>query len=315
MPENIIKDRSILNLFTREQVIANFLMLVVILLWGVSFISIKIAVTEIPPITMALIRFAIASLLLVIILRRVEPGTKVEKKDILLLSLGGMLGITLYFFFENIGVKLSTATNASLIVTTIPIIAIILELLFFPSNLSMLKVVGVGIAIVGTYLSVTANGEMEFNSKNFIGNLFMLGAMLSWALYTLVNKNLQVKYSGLFLTTYQTVIGTVCLAPLSMVEYAQWQPFSLTAFVHVLFLAICCSVICYLLYMYVLKHLDVVITTLYLNLVPVVGVVSGYLVLNESVLPIQIFGGLLTLLAILIVNWDQIIQGKKYKVI
>lgn len=311
MQENIIKARNILDYFTRQQLTANVLMLVVILLWGVSFISIKIAVTEIPPITMALIRFAIASLLLVIILGKVEPETKVNKKDIPLLSLGGILGITLYFFFENSGVKLSTATNASLIVTVIPIIAIILDVLFFHSNLSILKLAGVGIAIAGTYLSVTANGEMDLSSRHFIGNLFMLGAMLSWALYTLVNKNLQGKYSGLFLTTYQTVIGTVCLAPLSIMESKQWQVFSLTAFWHVLFLAICCSVICYLLYMYVLKHLDVVITTLYLNLVPVVGVMSGYLVLNESVLPIQIVGGLLTILAIFIVNLDQIIQGRK----
>jgi len=311
MQEETIKGRSIFDFFTREQIIANLLMIVVILLWGISFISIKIAVTEIPPITMAFIRFAIASLLLMIILRRVEPRTKVDKRDIPLLSLGGILGITLYFYFENSGVKLSTATNASLIVTVIPIIAILLDVLFFRSKISILKFVGVSIAIVGTYLSVTANGEMDFSSGDFKGNLFMLGAMLSWALYTLVNKNLQLKYSGIFLTTYQTVIGTVCLAPLSMLEYEQWKLFSLTSFWHVLFLAICCSVVCYLLYLYVLKHLDVTITTLYLNLVPVVGVVSGYLVLNERVLPIQILGGFITVLAILVVNLDQIMQGRK----
>lgn len=311
MQEETIKNRSIFDFFTREQIIANLLMIVVILLWGISFISIKIAVTEIPPITMAFIRFAIASLLLMIILRRVEPRTKVVKRDIPLLSLGGILGITLYFYFENSGVKLSTATNASLIVTVIPIIAILLDVLFFRSKISILKFVGVSIAIVGTYLSVTANGEMDFSSGGFKGNLFMLGAMLSWALYTLVNKNLQLKYSGTFLTTYQTVIGTVCLAPLTVLEYEQWKLFSLTSFWHVLFLAICCSVVCYLLYLYVLKHLDVTITTLYLNLVPVVGVVSGYLVLNERALPIQIWGGLITILAIFIVNFDQIIQGRK----
>jgi len=311
MQGKIIKCSNRRAFFAKEQIIANLLMLVVILFWGISFISIKIAVAEIPPITMAFIRFAIASLLLVIILGRVEPGTKVDKRDIPLLSLGGILGITLYFFFENIGVKLSTATNASLIVTVIPIIAIILDILFFHSKISILKLAGVGIAIVGTYLSVTANGEMNFSSINFKGNMFMLGAMLSWALFTLVNKNLQVKYSGIFLTTYQTIIGTVCLAPLSIVEYEQWKLFSLTSFLHVLFLAICCSVVCYLLYMYVLKRLGVAITTLYLNLVPVVGVVSGYLVLNEKVLSIQIFGGLITILAIFIVNLDQIIQRRK----
>lgn len=305
MQENTIKTRESISLKDNKYLMANLMMLVTIFFWGVSYVSIKITVAEVPPVTMALIRFVIASVLLIILLKKYEPNAKIAKADIPRMIIAGCLGITLYFYFQNIGVKLTTVVNASLIVTVIPILAICLDILFFGAKLSIFKLVGIAIAILGMYLSVTANGQLDFNSDNFIGNLFIVGAMLAWTFYTLVNKSLQNKYSGMCMTTYQTVIGTIGLIPLSLTEVKEWQLFSLTAMWHILFLAVCCSVVCYLLYMYALKHLDVAITTLYLNLVPVFGVISGYLVLGESVLPIQLIGGAVTLLAILVLNFER----------
>jgi len=298
------ESRGFTPILSKEQYRANLAMVAVIIIWGISYVSIKVAVIEIPPITMALIRFAIASLMLGIIIRRVEPKTKLDKSDLPKMVLGGIFGITIYFIFENIGVKLSSATNASLIVSVVPIITITLDVLFFQSRISIMKLLGVIIAMWGSYLAVTANGKVELNSTHFVGNILMIGAMLSWAFFTLVNKSLQEKYSGLFLTTYQTIFGTLCFIPLSLFEYKEWKLFSLTALGNILFQAVFCSFIGYLLYIYALKRLDVALTTIYLNLIPVVGVLSGYLILKESVLPIQLVGGLITLLAIVIINFE-----------
>ena len=90
-------------------------------------------------------------------------------------------------------------------------------------------------------------------------------------------------------------------------EYKEWKLFSPLALGNILFLAFFCSVGGYLLYTYALKRLDVALTTIYLNLIPVVGVLSGYLILKESVLPIQLIGGAITLVAIVIVNFELII--------
>ncbi len=300
-----IDRRQPINLQHRRYLLANILMLLTVVLWGISFISIKIAVAEVPPVTLALIRFIIASVLLWGLLRKIEPAAKIARADRPLMAVAGCLGITLYFYFENTGVQLTTAVNASLIVTIIPIIAIGLDVLFFRAPFSPLKAAGMAIAVTGMYLSVTANGKLDFSSEHFTGNLFVIGAMLAWTFYTLVNKSLQNKYTGLCMTTYQTVTGTLFLLPLSLTEWSEWRVFSLTAFWHILFLAVGCSVICYVLYMYALKHLDVAITTLYLNLVPVVGVLGGYFILGEKVLPVQLAGGALTLAAIVVMNSDR----------
>ncbi|SDE06780.1 DMT family transporter [Sporomusa acidovorans] len=305
MRENMGEMQTNTGLGDKKYILANLLMAVTILFWGISYVSIKITVTEVPPVTMAAIRFIIASVLLWGLLKRLEPEAKLAKADRLPMALAGCLGITLYFYFENIGVKLTTAANASLIVTIIPILAIGLDILFFGARVSVLKLVGIAIAIVGTYFSVTANGELDLKSANFVGNLLVVGAMLSWTFYTLASRSLQKKYSGMCMTTYQTIIGTALLIPLALTERNEWHAFSLQAWGHILFLSVCCSVLGYLFYMYVLKQLDVAITTLYLNLVPVVGVISGYFILGENVLPIQMAGGALTLLAIVVMNFEK----------
>ncbi|MBP2636368.1 MAG: protein of unknown function transrane [Firmicutes bacterium] len=309
MNKNVIGMQTDAGL-NKKYIMANILMLVTILFWGVSYVSIKITVSEVPPVTAAAIRFVIASVLLWGLLKRVEPSARLARADFIPMAVAGCLGITLYFYFENIGVKLTTAANASLIVTIIPVLAIGLDILFFGARVSVLKLAAIAVAMVGTYFSVTANGQLDLNSDNFFGNLFVVGAMLSWTFYTLANKSLQKKYSGMCMTTYQTIIGTALLLPLACTEHNEWQALSLNAWGHILFLAVCCSVLGYLFYMYVLKQLDVAITTLYLNLVPVVGVISGYFILGESVLPIQIAGGATTLVAIVIMNVERANQEK-----
>ncbi len=283
-------------------------MIATVFFWGISFISTKIVLRELPPSTIALLRFCIASFVLAILLQRLEPGIKITKKDMPWFML--LLGISLYFFFENTGISFTTAVNASLIVTFVPLITILLDVLFYRSRITPLKVTGAILALIGTYLSVTANGQISFSSSHFKGNLYMVGAMFVWAFYTLINKSLHGKYSGLSMTTYQTLFGTAFLVPLALLEVKRWQLISATSFFHILFLALCCSVAGYLFYNYALKHLDVTVTTIYLNLIPVVGVAGGFIFLRETVLPIQLIGGLITLVAIIVVNMEVVAYKK-----
>lgn len=289
----------------RSKCIANLIMLLIVLIWGSSFISIKIAVREIPPITLAFIRFLITSIILYCGLKISEPQTKVSKADYFPLGLAGFMGITIYFCFENTALSLTSASNASLIACLTPIMAIALNIFFFKARLSGLEVIGSAIGLIGAYLTITANGDLSLASDNFKGNMLMIGAMFSWAIFTLLSKKIQHKYSSLCIVTYQTIFATITLLPLACFEYQKWQPFSLLALTQVLFLAVFCSALGNYLYVYALKILDVTVTTIYLNLVPIVGVIAGSLILNETVLPIQLLGGTIIISAILIINLER----------
>lgn len=299
------KCKTRVNSLIRNNVLAHLAMLTIVILWGVSFVIIKVVLHEVPPITLALLRFLIASIILFTILQKLEPSSKLRKADFPKIVLGGFLGITLFYYWENVGIELTTASNVSLIASITPIFAITMDVIIFRTKISVIQMMGIACATIGAYMTITANTQPDFSSATFKGNLLVVGAMLSWALYTLLNKSLQDKYSGLFLSTYQMLFGTLILALMSLVEYNQWRMFSLNAVGSILYLAVFPSAACYFLYSYALKKLDVAITTLYLNLVPVVGVLSGWCILDEIILPIQILGGAIIILGIMIVNWKK----------
>lgn len=289
----------------RDRLLGHGAMLITVGLWGISFVSIKVAVDAVPPVTVAMIRFALSSFLLLLLLRKREPGVKTARTDWLRLGFAGFLGVTLYYILENMGVHLSTASNAALITAVIPIMATALDVLIYRTRLSGLQLAGLLLSLAGTYLAVSANGQVSFDSAHFKGNLWMAGAMITWSVYTLYSKSLGSRYSGLRSTACQQLVGTALLIPAALTEYQAWAPVAPTVWLHILFLAVCCSAGCYLLYTYALRRLDVASTTLYLNLVPLIGVAGGYVLLGERILPVQLAGGAVILLGIVAVNWAQ----------
>lgn len=266
------------------------------LLWGLSFISIKISVAVIPPMSLAFLRFFIASLLLYLALRQREPQTSLLKKDRSLMALAGIIGVTAYFFFENNGVKLTTASAASLIIATIPVLTLLGDCLVFKTRLTLAKVSGVLLSTVGVVLVMHAS--LDSGAGSWQGNMFMLGAALSWVVYSLATRPLGQRYSQLAIVTYQTWFGTLTLLPFALLEATDWQPVSLAVWLHVLYLGIFCSALGYFLYVYGMDRLGVSSVSLFVNLIPVVAVLGGCLLLKEPLTLLQLVGGAIILFAV-----------------
>jgi drug/metabolite transporter (DMT)-like permease len=100
------------------------------LFWGFSFISIKITIAVFPPMSLGMLRFAMALVFLYAIKRKLAPHEKLRLKDVPLLFGAGLTGVTLYFFCENNGVSLVTASEASIAIGSIPVLTMITDWLF-----------------------------------------------------------------------------------------------------------------------------------------------------------------------------------------
>jgi len=266
------------------------------ILWGLSFISIKLSVDVIPPMTLALLRFLIASLLLYWALRHKEPQTTLAPEDMPLMAVAGIIGVTAYFFFENNGVKLTTASAASLIIATIPILTILGDFAVFKTKLTLPKILGVVLSIGGVILIM--HSSLADTAGNWHGNLFMLGAAFSWVIYSLATRPLNERYSKLAVVTYQTLFGTATLLPFALLEFDQWQPISATIMLHVAYLGVFCSALGYYLYVYALDVLGVSSVSLYINLIPVVSVLGGFFLLHETITTLQLIGGIIILASV-----------------
>jgi drug/metabolite transporter (DMT)-like permease len=279
---------------------------VCVLFWGFSFISIKIAVSVFPPMTLGALRFAIALILLFAMYRFSGASGGIEKgdlkKDLPYLAGGGLAGVTFYFFCENNGVSLVTASEASIIVASIPALTMACEWLAAALTktgappLGWRHWLGVLVSMAGVILVARVSFAL---SGSMAGCLFMGGAALCWVAYSFLTKPLfDRKRPRIYIVFWQNFFGFLGFLPFAALEYKSWALPNLPVVFHVLFLAICCSALGYWLYAHALETLGVSVSAVFINLIPAVTVVSGFFILGERLSGFQWAGAALVLLGV-----------------
>lgn len=264
-----------------------------VVFWGLSIISTKVVLTQLPPVSIAFFRYSIAAAALIPLALFSHSLSKIALKDLGTFIITSLLGIVLYFLFENNALLYTTASNASMLVAAMPLFAVIIDALFFRQKVKWKMAVCILISIVGVYLVVTVDGRLDFSSARLYGNMLMIGSMISWVLYTYANKSLDGKYSGMTVITYQSLISIILFMPLVISELKKWPELNaITPFTvaNLVFLGVFCSALEYLFYIHAVQKLGATVLTTFLNLIPVVTVIAGSLFLREELLPIEIAG-------------------------
>jgi drug/metabolite transporter (DMT)-like permease len=205
-----------------------------------------------------------------------------------------------YFVVESRGIKLTSATNAALIIAAIPIITVLAERLFFRTRIRGLQAAGIVLSVVGVYF-IVRRSPTHFPHA-LAGNLFMLGACLSWVAYVVLSRDLHEPLAGLSLTAYQAAVGAVTLLPFALSELRSWRLPGTGVWLNILYLGIFCSGAAYFFYMYALARLGPVRTSSFTNLIPFIGAVGGLVLLGEKLSWLQLAGGLAVIGGVFLVN-------------
>lgn len=272
-----------------------------VLVWGFSFISIKITVVVFPPMSLGLLRFAIALVFLFFIKLKLAPAEKLNIRDIPVLFAAGVSGVTLYFFFENNGVLHVTASEASIAIGFIPALTMITDAVFdkirkdrnsLNAKIGAPQWLGCIISIAGVILTA---GVSFVISGSILGYFYMAGAAVSWVLYGFLTRSLFERCSRIHIVFWQSVAGFICFIPFSIPELSFWGKANTEVIIHLLFLAIFCSAFGYLFYVYAIKNLGVSVCAIFINLIPVVTVIGGYIMLGDRLTPFQWLGASLVI--------------------
>ena len=264
--------------------------------WGISFISTKVVLKEMQPVSIAFFRQLIALLPLVFWGIFTHASFKIALRDLFLLAGSSFFGIVLYFVFENNGLMHTTASSASMIVAAVPVFTLLVEMIFFKLKTNIKVISCIITSIFGVYLVISVNGKLDFSSSAFKGNMLVMGAMASWVLYTVMSRKLGSRYSSFIITLYQTILSSVLFIPFLLPEIGSWTPLSTTALLNLLYLGVFCSAVSYFMFLYSIKKLGPTVSSSFLNLIPVVSVMAGYLILDEKLLPVQ-YGGMIIIMA------------------
>ena len=286
-------------------------------LWGGTFITGRLAVQTVGVFTAAFLRFAIASLLLLLLLRSTPPpkqnpqtlsspplprGLGGSNLSILIMGLTGIFAYNAFFLG---GLKLLPASRASLIVALNPIAIAIASSLLFKEPLSKLKITGILTSLMGVSVVISRGNPLELIKTGIgLGDLLLLGGVVSWVSYTLVGKKVLTHVSSLTATTYSCVAGCLMLLPIALHEgmLTDLHQASLKSLLSIAYMGIFGTVVAFLWYADGIRTLGASRTAVFTNLVPTSAVLMGVFLLGEPMTAAIACGGSLVIMGVLLTN-------------
>ena len=283
----------------RIDLIGILFLLTAMLTWASSFIAFKAALGPLGPMSLMFGRMLIASLCFVYFIngfRKLE-FTRQDVKYILLLT---FFEPCLYFVFEAKALQLTTASQAGMITSMMPLMTAIAASFVLKEYLSKRVVIGSALAVAGAvWLSLGAQSS-EHASNPLLGNFLEFCAMVCGTWYAISVRYLSQKFSALFLTAIQAFIGTIFFAPLALWEYATlsmsitWEVFGWMCY-----LGIVVTLGGYGMFNLALSRIEASRASVFVNLIPVFTVLLAYILLGEVLTQTEmmasfvIFGGII----------------------
>ncbi|MDP4177973.1 MAG: DMT family transporter [Bacillota bacterium] len=290
---------------------ANVLAILIMIMWGLSYLSTKVVVNEVEPLLCAFYRFVISTIILFVILKVKYPEEKILKEDRFRLIFGAFLGVTLYFFFENYSIKYTSASNVSILLSAIPVFTLISQRIIFKEKLTLKKLAGAILSAIGIIIIIASKDKVSLFSKGTLGDLMAIAASVCWVAYNMVTCKFKGNYKSITITAYQSLWGCIFLSPSLFLSHITIP--SVKVILNTVYLGVFCSCIAYVLYVYCLEHLGPTVLTTYINLQPIVSVVSAWILLSEKITIYQVAGSGIIIIGVFLVSYGNKFSMKKFK--
>lgn len=259
------------------------LMLSVIFFWGVSWPIGRIVALNLPPLTAAFYRFTIAVPFFFIAAILIEKNIKVPRHLHLQVGILGLLQVTLYNFFFLSGLRYTSASDAVLIIAVNPTLtAIIASQVILEEKFSRKKIIGLAVAFSGVLVVVLQSPNTAVENR-LLGNVTIFFAALTWATFTVFAKPVLKQVKPLTFSAWAAFYGWIALMLLSFTEGRPWDvKFEAKVFYSLIYLALAAAVYGNIIYNHGVKSIGASRSSIFVNLVPVFGVISSVIILPEE---------------------------------
>lgn len=273
--------------------------------WGASFIATKIALREITPLTVVVLRFALGVGVLLALLAWRRQAAIARRRDLGWLALLGLNGITVHQLLQSTGLLTTTATNSGWMVALIPVFTAVLARLMLREAFGALKAIGLAVASAGA-LVIVGRGHVSTNlfGAATTGDALVLLSAVNWALFTTLSKRIIGRYAPAVMMAHVITFGWLLSLPLFGMA-GGWQDvphMSSAGWAAVLFLGIGCSGIAYAFWYDALAHTDASSLASFQYFQPIVTVAVAAAVLGEAVSWSMAAGGTAILFGVWLVN-------------
>lgn len=276
-------------------------MFLVVLIWGANFSITKLALSEIPPLAFAALRFASGGLLLWLMLRLREAPSPLPPGTFWKLVWVGIIGNTFYQIFFVLGLRITSAANAALIIATVPTMVALTSALLGIERLTRNISLGVLLAFAGVVLVVLARG-LELSTETIIGDVLLLGCAVAWTIYTLGVRTLAGGLSPLRITTWTMITGVpgLVLASIPDLLRTDWARVSLGSWVGLSYSSLFSLVVAYVLWNQSVRVVGGNRTAIYGCVIPLIAALVAWPVLGEQPTWLQAAGATLIIGGVLL---------------
>ena len=282
------------------------LMILATFFWAGAFIAAKLGVYELSPAILTFLRMGIAAIVIFPYMVYKSDGNwklkSHELKYVILAAIVGMIGYHMLFFTA---LKYTTASKASMINATNPLITAVLAAKFAsekitPKKIAMLLLALFGVVYIISAGNLTSLSHSELNKGDFI----MLTGTFLWAVYGIIVKKGMPILGPLKLATYSFVFCALIISPLAIYDFFTTDALSvgIKPYLAILYMALFPTVLGYSIQQMAIKEIGPSKASLFINLVPIISTILAVLFLNEKIAHYHLIGATLIITAVIIYN-------------
>ena len=283
----------------------QILLILATILWGGNFVIGRAVAGDIPPITLAFLRWIVAFFVFFpIAFSRTKKEWPLLKKHLGAVLILSLTGVAAFNTLVYIGLHYTSSINASLMNSTTPIMIYILSFLLLKERLSKYQITGTLLSLIGVLFIISGGPLESFLTFSFNkGDLIVIVAVFCWSIYSLLIKKYAGKLPGYSTFLVTIAIGAIMLLPFTIYEKMTsdqvivWSTSTIGA---ILYVGIIASIVAFLSWNSGVVALGANRAGIYLNFIPVFATLFAVLFLDEQLLIVQVLGGITVVAGVII---------------
>lgn len=256
--------------------------------WAGAFIAGKLGINDLSPTLLTFLRMGLAGLILFPVLIKKEPNSwKITRVQVPVVIATGVVGMIFYHMFFFSALQYTTASKASMINATNPLLTALLANWFIGERLNSKKVLFLITALLSV-INILIGGDLSTLASLTLnkGDLLMLCGTFSWALYSIIVKKFIGGFGALKLSAYTFVTSALIMSPFAIYDFLTSNALSVgvNPYLAVIYMAVFPTVFGYMIQQYAIGKIGASKTALFINLVPILSTLMAVVFLGETIM-------------------------------
>ncbi len=283
---------------------AHLALLAVNLIYGANYIIAKDVMPDyVGPLGFVFLR-GVGALLLFWLLHKFVSSERIQKGDFVRLALCGLFGVACNQLLFFSGLSLTSPINASIIMTSSPILVLVASSLLLRERITAVRISGIVLGLAGALLILLFKGEISFDSDTFLGDMFIFVNAVSYSIYLVIVKPLMRKYQPLTVIKWVFLFGFIVVAPVGFSEFSEIDFGALpnTIWIGIVYVVLGTTFLAYLLNTFALKLVSPTVVSAYIYLQPLLAAVIAIAYKGEQLDALKIVAAILIFAGVFLVS-------------